>query len=435
MLGGGTIPISLVFPRANMLSGTSNGGTLARGRNRVFKLARGGEGGLGNNNRQKIRTTGRAVVSNSGTLQVGGSSGLQAAYQKPASGRRTPGGSRRKGGYKTKLGAVGKGVGSPNSSSSVNNNRKRFGETSRANGNSSHRPRPRPTRLIGSPISGQQQLVNTFRDGMNTAPNPSSGKSKSKIRESAVQRPSSRPLSRGSSRAKPRLQGGANASPADGANQEEEVNRDEIRSFLQSWNAIGKQPPQQPSGRRNGGGHRRKQGGGLQVDDMLVISMSPIHLKGSKSDDVSRLGDFETLPRAANALPGIDVSDHPMAGLFAGGGGGGMLGENSNSGGNADVVRDGSRYSKSTQHSNPNGLAVNNISFPQEQQPGGAHARPSSRGRFRAQRGLPYGIPSNYNRRARTSVPRSRRKQKDGNLQLAGLKARPGRRARPSTRG
>ena len=62
----------------------------------------------------------------------------------------------------------------------------------------------------------------------------------------------------------------------------------------------------------------------------------------------------------------------------------------------------------------------------------GLDGRPVSRGRFRSSRGLPYGIPAVSNRRARTSVGRSRRsKMSDPN----GFSPSMIKRSRPSTSG
>lgn len=259
------------------------------------------------------------------------------------------------------------------------------------------RPRPRPARLIVSPMDQPKttgSAVNySYRGGMMTAPEPSMPVSNNLVSVHATagfagaNRPSSRPASRGTITSKPAPSARPNrvlgvGTARGGGN---DVNHEEVRNFLESWNSIGRQPGNAPAMKSS-------------LEDMLVISMSPIHLTDQKKKDVSRLGDFEApttkLPYVEVPDGGSDMKDQTMASLFAGGG----------------AVAGGG----------PANATATNIVFNKFGPVGPSSAkvsRPISRGRFRAARGVPYGVPVISKRRAATSVPRSRRNQGEANMQ------------------
>ena len=234
---------------------------------------------------------------------------------------------------------------------------------------------------------------------------------------------------------------------------------DDVTNFLNSWNKIGRPRPNtsdRASRIKRQNNARRSKGLGqtsarndknnnkknlLVSEDMLIISMSPISIKAKSKDDIFRLGDFDknvivgTYNHNNNNNDDSNAMQLPSFGGYPSNNGKNIYygNDTNNSSNNVGAKLNQNNQILHTQLLQPPSkneeIFVRNL--PKTAR-AGLDGRPVSRGRFRSSRGLPYGIPAVSNRRARTSVGRSRRsKMSDPN----GFSPSMIKRSRPSTSG
>lgn len=237
---------------------------------------------------------------------------------------------------------------------------------------------------------------------------------------------------------------------------------DEVTSFLNSWNKIGRGRPsssEQTSrqSRRNhsnsknnvSSGRRSNRGKGLGqtardkknilvTEDTLIISMSPVAIKAKSKDDIFRLGDFDKHMIGGVNNDKCNTQLPPFGGYPSSSGNT----NNNNTGGINIYYGNDTNNTVGTQlNQNKQVLHMQLLKPPTNNEEiftrnlattrANLDGRPVSRGRFRSSRGLPYGIPAISNRRARTSIGRQRIKMSDPN----GFSPSSIKRARPSTAG